>query len=716
MNTQTASESLLHRLLGEGASDFRVEIDPQTGGDEDSFAVSASDGIVTLRGTNGVAIASALRFYLSSACGLQIARDTGAVELPARLPDFELTERTSPWEHRYHMNFCTFSYTTAFWDWERWEREVDLMALHGINLPLNVVGNEGVWYRVFQDFGMSEEEVLAFMGSAAFLPFTWHGSVRYHGGPMTVEWIDSHVELGQRIMDRQRSLGMKPVLPGFAGYVPEILKGETSFEVEWMDRFNYVLGTDDPTFEKLGSALLREQERLFGSDGYYAIDPFIEGLPQLPAEDGVEPGAAMVAKRAAQITKMLTGHNPAAVWVLMSWAFQYRTEYWTPARITAALNEMPVMNTLIQDTWGEHSPVWDKTEEFEGRPWVWTMLHNFGGRPGMHGALDLVANEPFRILNQPARSMAGIGLSPEALDHDPVAYELMADAVWRREAIDLDTWIDDYARIRYGRLDDGIREAWRILLREVYTHGERTGPVRSVIMCRPRVEGDLAAEWTGNTTEDFEPKDLSADMIRAWELLIEAALADGATPGLERDIVDLGLEVLSRTANGIQIRARSAFVKRDRAEFDAAAGALLDSIRSMDELADRYPGYRFRTWLDAARGWATSEAEEQILVHDATLINTSWFAPGLPIQDYAGKHWSGLISGYYGERWARWVHALEAAWESELDVDAFNEQLSQFEAAWQHAPKFEEPVSERVLDTAVRLREWNRAVAAVAQP
>lgn len=708
MNSVTAAEALLQRLLGDHARDFHVEIDSSAG--DDHFAVEASDGIVTLRGNNGVAIASALRFYCANACGLQIARDTGDVTLPDRLPDLPWTERSSPWTHRYHMNFCTFSYTTAFWDWERWEREVDLMALHGINLPLNVVGNEGVWYRVFQDFGMTEDEVLAFMGSAAFLPFTWHGSVRYHGGPMTREWIESHVELGRRIMERQRSLGMKPILPGFAGYVPEMLRGESSFEVEWMDRLNFVLGTDDPMFQKLGGALLAEQRRLFGSDGYYAIDPFIEGLPQLPAEDGVEPGAAMVAKRAAQITTMLTDHDPDAVWVLMSWAFQYRTEYWTPARITAALNEMPVANTLIQDTWGEHSPVWDKSEEFEGRPWVWTMLHNFGGRPGMHGALDLVANEPFRILHLPARSMAGIGLSPEALDHDPVAYELMADAVWRHEAIDLDGWIENYARIRYGRLDDGIREAWRILLREVYTHGERTGPVRSVVMCRPRVTGDLAAEWTGNTTEDFRPEDHSADMKRAWELLITAAQENGVTPGLERDLVDLGLEVLSRTANNTHVRLRAAFDRRDRADFTMLSAAFLENIRLMDELADRYPGYRFEQWVAAARAWANSDAEEQTLVHDATLLNTSWFAPGLPIQDYAGKHWSGLISGYYGGRWARWVRALEDAWNSGLDSDLFDAELSQFEATWQRTPIFEAPVSEPTLDTAVRLRDWNRVM------
>ena len=39
-------------------------------------------------------------------------------------------------EYRYNMNVCTFGYSYAHWDWKRWEREIDWMALNGINMPL----------------------------------------------------------------------------------------------------------------------------------------------------------------------------------------------------------------------------------------------------------------------------------------------------------------------------------------------------------------------------------------------------------------------------------------------------------------------------------------------------------------------------------------------------------------------------------------------------
>jgi alpha-N-acetylglucosaminidase len=38
---------------------------------------------------------------------------------------------------RYYLNVDTLSYSCAFWDWARWEQEIDWMALNGINLPVS---------------------------------------------------------------------------------------------------------------------------------------------------------------------------------------------------------------------------------------------------------------------------------------------------------------------------------------------------------------------------------------------------------------------------------------------------------------------------------------------------------------------------------------------------------------------------------------------------
>ena len=66
-------------------------------------------------------------------------------------------------QNRYYLNYCTYSYSMAFWDWERWEKEIDWMAMHGINMPLSITGMEVVWYNLLKRLGYTTEEVNEFL-------------------------------------------------------------------------------------------------------------------------------------------------------------------------------------------------------------------------------------------------------------------------------------------------------------------------------------------------------------------------------------------------------------------------------------------------------------------------------------------------------------------------------------------------------------------------
>lgn len=39
-----------------------------------------------------------------------------------------------------HFSVPACSYSSTWWDWPRWEREIDWMAMNGINLPLAFTG------------------------------------------------------------------------------------------------------------------------------------------------------------------------------------------------------------------------------------------------------------------------------------------------------------------------------------------------------------------------------------------------------------------------------------------------------------------------------------------------------------------------------------------------------------------------------------------------
>lgn len=72
----------------------------------------------------------------------------------------------------------------AFWDWERWEAEIDRMALQGINMPLMAVyGEYAVWQNTLRRLNFSETDIAAFLPGAGYEAWWLMGNLEGFGGP-----------------------------------------------------------------------------------------------------------------------------------------------------------------------------------------------------------------------------------------------------------------------------------------------------------------------------------------------------------------------------------------------------------------------------------------------------------------------------------------------------------------------------------------------------
>ena len=218
-NAQT-SLALINRVIPGRASGFVVEDLPAKEG-TDVFEIESRNDKIVLRGKNGVSIASALYFYLSHFCHCQITWNGSNLNIPKQLPRVsQKIHRTSPYPYRYYLNYCTFNYSMSWWDWKRWEKEIDWMALHGINMPLAITGEEYTWYTVYKEMGFTDQDLKSFFCGPAYFSWFWMGNLDGWGGPLPLSWMQNHMILQQKIVQRERELGMKPVLPAFTGHVP----------------------------------------------------------------------------------------------------------------------------------------------------------------------------------------------------------------------------------------------------------------------------------------------------------------------------------------------------------------------------------------------------------------------------------------------------------------------------------------------------------------
>ena len=212
---EQAARGVLQRVIPEVADAFVLEAIPPADG-RDVFEVESADGKIIVRGSSGVAIASGANWYLKYVCHCHLSFNGDQLDIPRPLPVVtEKIRRVSPYQYRYCFNFCAFSYTLAWWDWEQWQRMIDWMALHGINMPLSVTGQEAVWQNVYRKLGLTDEQLADFFVGPGFLPFGWMGCLDGWGGPLPQSWIDSHAQLQQKIVARERRTGHDTRAAGF---------------------------------------------------------------------------------------------------------------------------------------------------------------------------------------------------------------------------------------------------------------------------------------------------------------------------------------------------------------------------------------------------------------------------------------------------------------------------------------------------------------------
>ncbi|HET7897738.1 MAG TPA: alpha-N-acetylglucosaminidase TIM-barrel domain-containing protein, partial [Flavisolibacter sp.] len=264
---KAAAEALIHRLLPKYTSQFVVEaLSPESG--KDAFEIESNQNKIVLRGNNGVAIASALYYYLNEVGHCQITWNGENLKLPAVLPAVQKKiQKNSPYTFRYYLNYCTFNYSMSWWDWSRWEKEIDWMALHGINMPLSIIGEEYTWYLVYKEMGFTNEELKGFFSGPSYFAWFWMGNLDGWGGPLPLNWMERHKDLQQKIVQRQRELGMKPVLPAFTGHVPAAFKQKFPTaklkQTNWTNGFadTYILDAEDPLFAQIGKKFLQVQTK-----------------------------------------------------------------------------------------------------------------------------------------------------------------------------------------------------------------------------------------------------------------------------------------------------------------------------------------------------------------------------------------------------------------------------------------------------------------------
>ncbi|WP_203453987.1 alpha-N-acetylglucosaminidase TIM-barrel domain-containing protein [Jiangella aurantiaca] len=656
------------RLLPDHARRIRfVAEEPGPGGDH--YRIAARNGRVEIGGTSPAVLLTGLNAYLGEFAGANVSWTGEQLDLPARLPlpDRELV-RPATVTHRFALNDTDDGYTGPYRDWADWERLIDVLALHGVNEVFVPVGAEAVYYDTFQRFGYTADELRAWIPPPAHQPWWLLQNMCCFPSPVSSSLIEERAELGRRIADRLRELGMTPVLPGYFGTVPAgfAARNPGAHVVPQGDWVGFERpGWLDPTgvhFPRVAAEFYRSSRARFGDSAMYKMDLLHEG----GTAGDVDVAAASVA-----VEDALQAARPGAIWAILGWQNNPRPE---------TLAAVDRSRMLIVDGLSDRYDGLDREASWQGTPYAFGSIWNFGGHTTM-GANAGVWNERFFAWrDRPGSALDGIAVLPEAGANNPAALDLLTSLAWRDGPVDLDAWFTDWADRRYGGSDPSARAAWRTLGRTAYAlpSGDWSEAQDGLFAAEPSLTADRAAEWSPSALRYN-----AAAFAAALPALLDVAPELRSSSAYAYDLADVARQALANRSRLLLPAIRAAYEAGDLDRFRALTGEWMTLLELVDEVAATNPHWLLGRWLADARSWGADPAEADRLEHDARTLLSVWgtragAAAGLT--DYANREWSGLVSTYYAPRWRAYFDDLEAA----LAEDRAPEPIDWYEfgAAW----------------------------------
>jgi alpha-N-acetylglucosaminidase len=724
-NPVAATRELIGRILPEHVSAFICEEIPQDAG-RDVFEIDARDGKIILRGNDGVSLAMALNWYLRYKAKANYDwQAVGPLVLTGPLPMPKAKVRqVCLARERFFFNYCTFGYTFPFTDWAGWQRFMDWMAMNGINRPLLQCGLEAVWHRVWNSYGLTDEQIRAYFTGPAHLPWHRMANIDKWGGPLPMSYIDAQMKLQRQILARARSLGMKPVLSGFAGHVPELLKavkpeakitrirpGWGGFEPAYASFF---LSPEDPLFKEIQGRFLKTQAELYGTDHLYAADPFNEITPP-----SWEPSyQANVAK---SIYEGMAAADPDAVWYQMAWLF-YFDKRWSKKSssgetpLYALCKAVPKGKMVLLDYVCEETEIYRSSESFYDSTFLWCYVGNYGGNIYMRAPLKLVSERVERALA--VANCRGIGTGLEGTNVNPEMFEMFFEQPWHDQgAVDDAQWIADYAVRRTGFADAAVGQAWQILREKVLNGGPSGHFDRgSAVTSRPPTidapKGPPPPKTALADEVHARPPQLQAGLVEAIDALFQASPQARQADGYRYDAVNFVRQALAYHSDDVKARMLDAYKRRHLEDFRREAAKMPGILRDLDELLGTRHEYLLGSWIAAARAWGTTPAEADYFEHEARQIITTWGQAGRGLNNYARREWNGILRAYYLPQWEKWIAMADAALAEGKPFDnrAFTDWCVEFEGNFSNsaAEKFLTDPRGDPLATAKRLFEKYR--------
>lgn len=712
------TRNLIDRITGNGSSEkFIVETitaDEATGNDVYEVGWNEIEKKPILKGNNGVSLATAYNYYLKYYAFLDYPYvGDSSLKLPEAMPVVNEPVRiVFPYEYRHYFNEnCEYKYTADLYGEKEWQHRIDWMAMNGFNMFLMDLGEHAIWYRAKDELGLNDAAI-------GELQRYSNGTEQYEGKyEISPDAINQEGMLAKKVVEMAFKAGMEPEVRPFIGQVPfmfpdqreeyygsrAVSKMTISLEGSIFDQMylypaakwiNLPQGVFiSPEVASSDAAKAEEMKEKFVkiSDIYYDSLQEVLGFNEwgrtpeyaykdLVGEQGfVVQNEAFPQKVLREINDQLMNLNPDAIWLQTSWRYQsWLPQYYDEGRL------------MFIDLCAENRPKWNSSNEFGENPWLWSMLFNFGGNTGIEGDLKGLPSDVLTAKDS-SNYMKGVSISPEGGDTNPALYAIMSEMTWRSEIPDMDQWISDYIKRRYGsenyeKAKEELEQVWDTLCGTVYKgFVSYDGPTQTLVNAYPKLSGAISRTY-GSNAKMYQTQEL----LPAWKAMLKAAeKMDKLTPQFKYDMVDITRQALADISGEVYGNIKPAFDSGDKEAAMEYVNQMIQICKDLDKILATDKEFMLGTRLERAKNRGVTQSDKEFYEKLERTFSTYWVLDDptqTSLTDYCNRHLSGLMSDYYGMRWEVFAKYLEQAMDKNMNAAAFNAEI---------APKIKAEIQEK---------------------
>lgn len=263
-------------------------------------------------------------------------------------------------------------------------------------------------------------------------------------------------------------------------------------------------------------------------------------------------------------------NNPAATWVL---------QCWQDKPFDKMLDGTDPEHVLILELSGEGYKFWQNRNNQKYK-WVYCIINNYGGKQGIYGPFNKVNTDlNYYIDAASKKKLCGLGITPEGIDNNPVAYEMILDYVWINNPLSVKDYIRKYALSRYGSYDTKIDSAWNIMVPTAFNCSRRQeGTTESILCACPALNVKSVSSWSAAPDLYYSPTEFN----RALNYFIACSEKFKGVETYKYDLVDVTRQCIANKGRLVYADIIKSYKDKNKPEFEKCTTLFIQLIEDQD--------------------------------------------------------------------------------------------------------------------------------------